>query len=209
MERKQKRGNTSHKLTQLQLEQIIIQLKCELAQYKSKVREYQEDYHFDMLKNLKIKNLMLLKNIEEYKAQLKNTEDERMITNTKIIELEEESKAYRIQLKETETKYEKDLQENSEIQQQLEEKIKVLQSEVEDFYEKFALQESIQQSNENLDRELKNYKAGKEKEIKLLQTKLTHYEDELKILQDKNKNLDRELESTKAEAEKQIILLQT
>ncbi|PGZ95835.1 hypothetical protein COE51_19440, partial [Bacillus pseudomycoides] len=204
MEKKQ----ISHKLTPIQLEQIIIQLKFELYQYKSKVQEYQENYHIDKFKNMKIQNSMLLKNIEEYKEQLKNTEDERVITKAKIIELEEENKIYKIQLKETKTKCEKDIQENYKIQQQLEKKIKVLQSKVEDFYEKFALQQSVQQSNETLGRELENYKAEKEKELQLLQTKITDYENELKILEDRNESMDGELENFKAEKEKEIQLFQ-
>ncbi|GAA3324580.1 hypothetical protein GCM10020331_053030 [Ectobacillus funiculus] len=76
-------------------------------------------------------------------------------------------------------------------------------------YRKNFLYESIQTSNENVSRELENYKAEAEKRIQLLQSEITGYENEITVLKARNENMDGELENYKAEAEKQIQLLQS
>ncbi|SEA20857.1 hypothetical protein SAMN05421743_103184 [Thalassobacillus cyri] len=60
----------------VQLQQKIIYFKAELAKYKEKVKDYQENYHYAQLDNLKEQNIKLLEDKAELDYQVEKMEKE-------------------------------------------------------------------------------------------------------------------------------------
>lgn len=54
-------SKTQTRLTPVQLQQRVIFLQAEVAKYKEKVRNYQENYHYQLLDDLKTENKDLIK----------------------------------------------------------------------------------------------------------------------------------------------------
>ena len=69
----------------LQLQQIIIFLKAELAKHKSEVKKYQDSYHYSVVENLEQENLQLTNEKKELAEELVklNQEFEKRISNYK------------------------------------------------------------------------------------------------------------------------------
>ncbi len=99
------------------LQQKIIHLNSELSRYKAKVKEYQDDYHYSQLEQLKEENLRLRKELDESAESLekeRNAFARKLEEHTKnnlssisdleeyIMELEKESRESDRQIKELE-----------------------------------------------------------------------------------------------------------
>ncbi|NYF26356.1 hypothetical protein [Sporosarcina sp. JAI121] len=54
----------------LQLQQMIIFLKAELAKYKSEVKKYQDSYHYSVVENLELENIQLTKEKKDLAEEL-------------------------------------------------------------------------------------------------------------------------------------------
>ncbi|WP_243292930.1 hypothetical protein [Bacillus sp. FJAT-47783] len=59
-----------HKLSKLQLHQLIIHLNSEISKCTRKLKEYQEDYHYSQLESLKTENNKLLDELKNIQSQL-------------------------------------------------------------------------------------------------------------------------------------------
>ena len=63
-------GSPDDRLNPTILHHQIIYLNSELNKYKSKVRDYQEDYHYSQLEKLKIENSHLLREQQQITNQI-------------------------------------------------------------------------------------------------------------------------------------------
>ena len=66
----ERHGSSDDRLNPNILHHQIIYLNSELNKYKSKVRDYQEDYHYSQLEKLKNENSHLLKEQQQMKNQM-------------------------------------------------------------------------------------------------------------------------------------------
>jgi chromosome segregation ATPase len=143
--------NNLNKLSRLQLEQMIIHFKSELSQYKSKINEYEEEYHYSQLKKLKSANVKLKNDLKENMKKFKNMEEEKTFLQMKIAELEKGKTSLLIKVSELEQEVstnraelmkirmscEQELMNKKEIiekQQKKAEKQKIMQQELENFF---------------------------------------------------------------------------
>ncbi|MER2060731.1 MAG: hypothetical protein ABTA16_18095, partial [Niallia sp.] len=70
----------------LQLQQMIIFLKAELAKYKSEVKKYQDSYHYSVVENLELENIQLTKEKKDLAEELVklNQEFEKRASDYKV-----------------------------------------------------------------------------------------------------------------------------
>ncbi|TSB46077.1 hypothetical protein [Alkalicoccobacillus porphyridii] len=73
------------KLTPVQLHQRLIYTQSELNKYKSQVKKYQNDYYYNMIDELKLKEKQWAKEKEQFEAEL-------IATRTQLHQIEEELK---------------------------------------------------------------------------------------------------------------------
>jgi chromosome segregation ATPase len=128
--------NNLNKLTRLQLEQKIIYYKSELSHYKSKIKVYEEDYHYSQLKKIKVDNAKLKQDLKEFSEQIKSIEKEKTILQEKVAELKEEINTKMIELTNMKTNHEKEIQKKNELIEKLQMgggKQKPIQKELEEF----------------------------------------------------------------------------
>ncbi|ADU31136.1 hypothetical protein [Evansella cellulosilytica] len=87
------------KLTPVQVKQKVIYLQSELQKYRNKVKDYEENYHYKLLEELKVENDMLKKEnrkLEDKMEQLTNEkkglllEKEQLEANIQIMTREKE-----------------------------------------------------------------------------------------------------------------------
>jgi chromosome segregation ATPase len=194
--------NNLKKLTRLQLEQMIIHFKSELSQYKSKIKEYEEEYHYSQLKKLKFANVKLKNDLKENTKKLTNMEEEKISLQMKIAELEKGKTSLQIKVSELEQEVstnkaelmqmrvscEQELTNKKEIiakQQKKAEKQMIMQQELEKFF--VTLTEELNEpwidhKKEKVDSEI----IDKEKELfKVLNKERSNLETYQKEMQNK------------------------
>ncbi|WP_139823717.1 hypothetical protein [Thalassobacillus devorans] len=81
----------------IQLQQKIIHFKAELAKYKEKVKDYQENYHYAQLDDLKEQNIQLLEDKAALDYQVEKMEQE--LRAAEEIIAEQQSDRSRLQIK--------------------------------------------------------------------------------------------------------------
>ncbi|MFG6121367.1 hypothetical protein [Thalassobacillus sp. B23F22_16] len=81
----------------IQLQQKIIHFKAELAKYKEKVKDYQENYHYAQLDDLKEQNIQLLEDKAALDYQVEKMEHE--LRAAEEIIAEQQSDRSRLQIK--------------------------------------------------------------------------------------------------------------
>ncbi|SFJ75244.1 hypothetical protein SAMN04487936_10445 [Halobacillus dabanensis] len=171
------------------LQQKIIHFKSELAKYKEKVKDYQENYHYALLEKLKKENAKLL---EEQNALKKDRNVTSQELNKRIQGLEEQL-AKAVKLKEEqvhETKLWKEkANQYQENYQDASQRVIVLRK------ESSYLQDQLKQKQEELktrDGELQNLQQQSNKKAAEYQSCIHEYEEESVSL----KSLINELEAT-------------
>jgi hypothetical protein len=123
-------------LTRMQMEQIIIHLKSEVTKYKSKVQEYEDDYHYNQLKKLKTDNKRLKNDLKENEKRINILEDEKSSLRLKVVELEEEIKMSMAKYERMKISYEQESEKKNENILKAQKKVKkqkLLQKELEKF----------------------------------------------------------------------------
>ena len=81
-------GSPDDRLNPTILHHQIIYLNSELNKYKSKVRDYQEDYHYSQLEKLKIENRHLLGEQQRFTSQLEEINHKNLTLQNRIMEKE-------------------------------------------------------------------------------------------------------------------------
>ena len=81
-------GSPDDRLNPTILHHQIIYLNSELNKYKSKVRDYQEDYHYSQLEKLKIENSHLLREQQQMTNQIEEMKHINLTLQNRIIEKE-------------------------------------------------------------------------------------------------------------------------
>ena len=81
-------GSPDDRLNPEILHHQIIYLNSELNKYKSKVREYQEDYHYSQLEKLKIENRHLLGEQQRFTSQMEEMNNKNLTLQNRITEKE-------------------------------------------------------------------------------------------------------------------------
>ncbi|WP_078555123.1 hypothetical protein [Bacillus alkalicellulosilyticus] len=74
MERNRKRNQTTSG-DPIILKQKLIHLQSELAQYVQKLKEYQHNYHYSLIDQLKAENNLLQEQLEDYKKKISTLEE--------------------------------------------------------------------------------------------------------------------------------------
>lgn len=186
------------------LQQQIIYLKSELDKYRSKVHDYQENYHYSQLEKLKMENSKLFGELNRYKSQLEEMNHNNLSLKNMMIE----KKALLEQLKNeighihyTKKKQEEALTEQESIQKdlliknaELEKEIDMLQTkkiETENNHVNLREQyEQVQSDYQNLQLEVSN-KDGTiqelKKQIEKLEQEIMNVGNTLKQVEVENK----------------------
>lgn len=81
-------GSSDDRLNPNILHQQILYLNSELNKYKSKVRDYQEDYHYSQLEKLKIENSQLLREQQQFTSQIEEMNHKNLTLQNRIMEKE-------------------------------------------------------------------------------------------------------------------------
>ena len=81
-------GSSDDRLNPNILHQQILFLNSELNKYKSKVRDYQEDYHYSQLEKLKIENRHLLEEQQRFTSQMEELNHKNLTLQNRIMEKE-------------------------------------------------------------------------------------------------------------------------
>ena len=81
-------GSPDDRLNPNILHHQIIYLNSELNKYKSKVRDYQEDYHYSQLEKLKIENSHLLREQQQFTSQMEEMNHKNLTLQNRIMEKE-------------------------------------------------------------------------------------------------------------------------
>ena len=81
-------GSSDDRLNPTILHQQILFLNSELNKYKSKVRDYQEDYHYSQLEKLKIENRHLLEEQQRFTSQMEELNHKNLTLQNRIMEKE-------------------------------------------------------------------------------------------------------------------------
>ncbi|MFG6115342.1 hypothetical protein ACGTN9_09125 [Halobacillus sp. MO56] len=152
----------------IQLQQKIIYFKAELAKYKEKVKDYQENYHYAHLDNLKEQNIQLMENNAELDYRVERMEKE--LQAAEEIIAEQQSDRSRMQIRN------KSLQ---ELLQKQECEFQVIKENL------LAKNEHIQKENEKLQTKLIGLKqAHRELQEKYQKTskQLANYEEAEQLL---------------------------
>ena len=84
----ERNGAPDNRLNPTILHHQIIYLNSELNKYKSKVRDYQEDYHYSQLEKLKIENRHLLREQQQMTNQIEEMKHINLTLQNRIIEKE-------------------------------------------------------------------------------------------------------------------------
>ena len=85
---KKRHLSSGDRLNPFILQQEIIYLRAELDKYRSKVHDYQENYHYSQLENLKIENSHLLEELNGSKSQLEEMNHNNLFLQDTVIEQE-------------------------------------------------------------------------------------------------------------------------
>ncbi|MFG6115334.1 hypothetical protein ACGTN9_09085 [Halobacillus sp. MO56] len=201
----------------IQLQQMIIYYKAELAKYKGKVKDYQENYHYSQLKSLKEQNIELLEEKERVTNQLSQTKKE---MNKKISNIAFQLKSSRYNEEKLRVKLES-LEEKLVYEEmcnkQLISKEKKLRSEINDLKSSYSrsrneiiqLQKTNQDLYENLDESTKEFQVVKEnlrkqvtdlnEENETRYKKIIKLENTIKELEHQNKEQSINIDQLKKE----------
>ncbi|MDG5789503.1 hypothetical protein QA612_18755 [Evansella sp. AB-P1] len=131
----------------LQMKQRIIHLKSELSRYKSKIRDYEENYHYKLLEELKVNNHDLQNNLKSKQVELDNTK-EKLIDKEKKVQqltvnlnqLTEEKNRSKVVLEEK-IQLEKQLEQYKEEDDKRKKELSKYQEELNDLKEKLKVYE--------------------------------------------------------------------
>ncbi|MFG6118356.1 MULTISPECIES: hypothetical protein [Thalassobacillus] len=201
----------------IQLQQMIIYYKAELAKYKEKVKDYQENYHYSLLTTLKEQNIELLEENERVTNQLSQTKKE---MNKKISNIASQLKSSRYNEEKLNVKLES-LEEKLVYEEicnkQLISKEKKLRNEIIDLKsshsrsrnEIIQLQKTNQELNENLNESTKEFQVVKEnlrkqaadlsEENETRHKKIIKLENTIKELEHQNKEQNTNIDQFKKE----------
>ncbi|TLS37460.1 hypothetical protein [Pseudalkalibacillus caeni] len=156
-----RRGITS-KTDPIQLQQKIIYFKAELAKYKEKVKDYQENFHYNQLENLKSENISLIEKQEELEEKLAEEKETNNNYKQKASELQTltsrqekelgKLKSLVTEIQKANQSYMKELENEKTVQKQLNQKFRRISEENNHFNEQFKKQEQdIIALNEEID----------------------------------------------------------
>ncbi|ARI78517.1 coiled-coil domain-containing protein [Halobacillus mangrovi] len=208
----------------IQLQQRVIYYKAELDKYKKKVQDYQDNYHYSQLEQLKNENQQLLKEREdeEEKSRIENRdltkrveglEQQVSVYEEQEARLKEELSALdkdyeRLQLENNELsqikeRYEGELKVNQERLQELRNNLAFLQDSYMNVQRKFKAEQKLkQEAVETADEYLKALEIEREEaEKKQIANKreIEEYQGLLEAWEEKEKGLVESLESLKLE----------
>jgi len=190
---KRKHDPPDDRLNPVILQQQIIYLSSELDKYRSKVRDYQVNYHYSQLEKLKIENNHLLGERKQFTIQIKDINHKNLTLQNRITEKEALIEQLKIQIEHLKKVISVV---NDRLQQAESDNRKSLEEVKEHKYSNQQLQKQV---------------ASLENELVLLNDQQTQSEEMIQklqvsnqILSDKNKQLTEEIISYKEEIQKKL-----
>ncbi|WP_028784810.1 hypothetical protein [Thalassobacillus devorans] len=171
----------------VQLQQKIIYFKAELAKYKEKVKDYQENYHYAQLDNLKEQNIQLLEDKAELDYQVEKMEKELQTAEEIIAEQQGDRSRMQIKNKSLQELLQKQESEFRVMKENLIEKNEHITKEKERIQNKAI---ELEQSNRELQEKYK-------KMVKQLENNIHANQKEQGILKEKCKELTAIIEQLK------------